>query len=338
MKRNLLFLVIFIPLYSIAQRSANVGVGSGIVNYIGDLGNEKNFPYSSMSPGVQITFRDFLNNPSYSGTLYKPLSMELRFSWHRLQYDETEPLHGKQGMELRNYLRGIGFRNDLFGAAVNFTYTFYQNQFIPLYKQGIAFYIMAGAGVYYGRPKADLFNGDIDISNRYYFWNDGTIHDVAQSSGKQGNIIEKDGVYETDLIDWRTEGQGINLEGSRNAVYSTTNIGIPMGGGVRYGLNRNITFSAEFNYYYFLTDYLDDVSGRYATYEELHAAFPDARQFELARYISDPTGRGTDGTLSPRTSPRGNPGLKDSFTFVSFEISYLLTIKPKEIYGQTVRR
>jgi hypothetical protein len=95
-----------------------------------------------------------------------------------------------------------------------------------------------------------------------------------------------------------------------------------------------LTFSAEFNYYYLITDYVDDVSGRYATYEELRAAFPDDATFELAKYISDPTGRGTNGFIGPVTSPRGNPSKNDSFTYVSLEAAWKFYYKKKGIYGQ----
>ena len=70
---------------------------------------------------MQITLRNFLNNPERSHILNKPFSLELRLSWHRLQYDETKSIGNRRGTELRNYLRGIGFRNDLFGTMVNFT-------------------------------------------------------------------------------------------------------------------------------------------------------------------------------------------------------------------------
>src|SRR5438067_615459 len=115
--------------------------------------------------------------------------------------------------------------------------------------------------------------GDINIANRYYFWTDGTIHDVSQYSGTgaKGNIIQKDGVYETNLNDWKTEGQGYSSETKHKKEYSLTNVGFPFGIGLRYGYNRNITVSAELDYYYFLTDFLDDASDRYATYEELSA-------------------------------------------------------------------
>src|SRR5215207_838739 len=118
-KRIPLLLLLCLSTLSYGQRTADIAYSSGIVHYIGDLANEKNFPFSSSNIGMQLTIRDFLNNPEKSHSLYKPFGVELRFSWHRLQYDETKPLDGKAGMKLRNYLRGIGFRNDLFGTMVN---------------------------------------------------------------------------------------------------------------------------------------------------------------------------------------------------------------------------
>ena len=94
-----------------AQRFADVALSGGVKNYIGELGNEKNFPLSSANFGSSITLRNFLNNPRRSGTYQRAFDMQVRFSWHRLQYDETNSIGGKQGDELRNYLRGIGLRN-----------------------------------------------------------------------------------------------------------------------------------------------------------------------------------------------------------------------------------
>src|SRR5437868_3636811 len=99
MKKNLLLLILsFLVLLKVsAQRTSDVGFASGVVNYVGDLGNERYFPISSANPGYQITFRNFLNNPAQSGAQYKPLSLELRFSWHRLQYDETDAIGSMKG-------------------------------------------------------------------------------------------------------------------------------------------------------------------------------------------------------------------------------------------------
>jgi hypothetical protein len=332
MKKILLLCILSFFLLNVsAQRTSDVGFASGVVNYVGDLGNERYFPISSASRGYQITFRNFLNNPALSGAQYKPLSLELRFSWHRLQYDETDAIGSLKGNHLRNYLRGLNFRNDLIGATVNFTYTFYHNKYVPLNKQKFCYFLLAGVGVFHGTPRADLFHGSADMKNRYYAWSDGTLRDAPENS-RSANVIKKDGDYETDLRSWMTEGQGYNPEVNGKKPYSLTNIGFPIGFGIRYGLSKKVTCSAEFDYYYFLTDYLDDVSGRYASYDELKTTFTDPQKFEIAKYISDPTGFGTDQTTGVGTSPRGNPKKNDSYTFISLEVSYKLLLKKKGLW------
>ncbi|MEO0311554.1 MAG: hypothetical protein RIQ89_1211 [Bacteroidota bacterium] len=338
-KLILLFSCFFIVLLSKSQRSIDLGIGGGVVNYVGDLGNEKQFTYSSANSGFQITLRDFLNNPERSRVLYRPLSLMVKFTWQRLQYDETKPIGAREGSELRNYLRGISFRNDLIGMQTCASYTFYKNKNRSINKQKFVYYVFGGVGVFYGQPKADLFNGDINIDNRYHFWPDGTVRNNPYVDARsQGDIIKKDGIYETDLRNWRTEGQGGSGEVKSSKPYNYMNIGFPMGVGIRYGISKNITLTAEGSFYYFLTDYLDDVSNRYATYDEINAAFAgDPTRQELAKYISDPTGRGTNGYLGPITSRRGNPNKPDSFTYISLELSYKLPLSPKSIFGTIAR-
>ncbi len=330
-KFSLLFFLICSAV--MAQRTANIGFSGGVTHYCGDLANEEVFPFSSASPGMAITIRDFLNNPMKSGTRYSNFDMQLRFSWHRLQYDETTPIGDMKGTDLRNYRRGLNFRNDLIGTEVDFTYNIYPNLFSPLHKQKYSIFFQAGIGVFYGQPKADLFRGNQSIENRYFAWNDGTLRDQAENAQGIGNVVERDGEYETDLRNWNTEGQGYSQESHSTSPYSNFNIGIPLGGGFRYFYNKELTFSAEFNYYYFFTDYLDDVSTRYATNEELKAANADPVNYQLAKYISDPSGQGTTGFVES-SSKRGNPKQKDSFSYISLEVSYKIAWKKKGVYGQ----
>jgi len=333
MNRILLLLFIcFFTYEASAQRTAVISSSLGVVHYVGDLANEKYFPFSSANVGSAITIRDFLNNPKKTGTKFPIFDAQLRFSWHRLQYDETAPLGGNAGNELRNYKRGLSFRNDLFGIETDFTYNFYINQFAPLSKLKMSFFLLGGVGMFYGEPKADLFYGNATPSNRYYFWNDGTVHNGPEN-GRGSQEIQRDGIYETNLRDWHTEGQGYSPEGKHFNTYSNFNIGFPVGGGMRYFYNKYLTFSAEVNYYFFITDYLDDVSDVYATYDELNAMFTDPAQNEMARYISDPSGKGTNGNLTT-ASRRGNPAMMDAFSYISIEAAYKFTWKKKGIYGQ----
>jgi len=320
----------------LAQRAIDIGLSGGITDFFGDLGNETGrIPYTSTNMGFAITARNFLNNPQKSGMQYKPLSVEARVSFHRIGYDESSAIGDRSGAQLRNYFRGINFRNDVIGASGHISYTIYPNKYRSLHKQGFCFFGFAGVGAFYSNPKADLFRGSIDLANRYYAWTDGTLRDAPQKSG-HGNVVKRDGVYETTLSDWRTEGQGDNSETGKRPMYKKINIGFPVGFGTRYGVSRTITLSAEVAFYYFLTDYLDDVSSRYATTSEIVRNFPDdpVKQ-QLAAYISDPTGRGTDGTLlTPPTSRRGNPKYSDLYTYISLEVAYRFQLSQKEIFGR----
>ncbi len=331
MRKQLLLVLVFLSgtPFLFAQKSFELGFSGGITNYFGDLGNEAWFQAASTQPGATVTIRNFLGGSKYTGNLYRPISLEVRLSWNRLQYDETEPIDGRDGYELRNYGRGISFRNDLFGLATLVTYTIYSNPKMPLYNQQAALFLFTGAGVYYGQPKADLFRGDIDMNNKYFYWPDGTVRDAEyEGTGSAGNIIQKDGDYETNLSEWYTEGGIKNGEGEKVSPYSLWHVGIPFGLGVRYGISKKITLSTEFGYYYFFTDFLDDVSDAYPTYDEINRNFPnDPIKQELALYISDPTGKGTTGYPGPATSPRGNPGKNDGFSYVSLELAYKFELR-----------
>lgn len=310
-----------------AQRNIEIGVAQGVTGYYGDLGNiDGNMQWNSIRPGMSITIRDFLNNKKRYIT--RSLTTEARISWFRTGYEERDPIAGMEYSELRNYKRGLGFRNDLVGASGHLVLNAYKEPYQALFTQRLFMYFQIGLGVYYGRPKADLFRGEADPSNRYYFWDDGTVRDAPVGT-PNANEIERDGKYETDLYQWVTEGGAGAGEASRRYRISPWHVAMPMGFGVRYMVTRQMSVGMEFQYIMFTDDHIDDVSDRYATYDEIANAYPnDARRQAMARYISDPTGQGSDGTQGIFTSRRGNPGLLDAISFLNFEVSYKFKRKP----------
>jgi hypothetical protein len=327
----LIFCLSGITLYSGAQ-TLNLGVATGITNYFGDLGNDEFFQGSSTSPGAAITVRNIIQPNKINGMAYSKVNLEARLSWHRIAYDETAPIGPRRGSpELRNYNRGLSFRTDVVGFSSHVSYTFYPNRKLPLHRQHAAMYVFAGLGIYHARPKADLFNGDISMDNKYYFWKDGYVHNMPESSG-QGEIIEKDGKYETDLMDWHTEGQGFSGENYTKQNYNPWHVGVPMGFGFRYGLNKKLSLSFEFGYIKFFSDYLDDVSDAYPTYDQINQMYPnDPTKQQLAIYIADPTGLGNAGETSSSKTPRGNPKISDSYSFINVEISYNIRWHPERL-------
>lgn len=310
-----------------AQRNLEIGVAAGVTNYYGDLGNiDGPMQWNSTRPGVCITFRDFLNNPKRYVT--RSLTAEARLSWFRMGYDERDQISGMELSDLKNYKRGLSFRNDLFGASGHLVLNAYREPYTPLFQQRFFMYFHVGLGVYYGRPKADLFHGEIDPGNKYYFWDDGTVRDAPRGS-PTSNVIQRDGKYETDLYEWQTEGGDGAGEANRTYRVSPWHIAVPLGVGVRYMVTKQVSVGMEFSYLMFTDDMLDDVSDRYATYDEIDAAYPgDPTRQDLARYISDPSGWGTDGTTGVKTSRRGNPGLLDNFSYFNLEVSYKFKRKP----------
>jgi hypothetical protein len=328
MARTLLLPALLLAvLPALAQRHIEVGIAPGTTHFHGDLGNFKGaVQWNSFRSGMQITVRDFLNNPKRYVT--RAVSPEFRMGWLRVGYDETAMVPGRAVNELRNYRRGLSFRNDLVGASGHLVLNAYREPYQPLFQQRFFMYFHVGVGVYYGRPKADLFLGDMDIANRYHFWSDGTVRNAPPGT-PDAQVIEKDGVYETDLYSWMTESGRIGSEGRAMKDPSPWHVAVPMGFGIRYMVTKQISVGAEFSYYMFTSDRVDDVSDRYATYAEIEAAYPnDPVRQELARYISDPTGLGTNGTESIITSPRGNPGLLDAVSFINLEVSYKFKRKP----------
>lgn len=310
-----------------AQRNLDVGVQVGVDHFSGDLGNWTGpVQWNGIRPAMSITFRDYLNNPKRYIT--RALTTETRLGWYRLGYNELAPTGGKAGREMRNYGRGLNFRNDLFGISQHLVLNMYREPFQPLYQQKFFAFSFIGIGLFYGRPKADLFRGEADLANRYYAWADGTIRDKPRGEA-DANITGMDGVYETDLYSWITEGTGGGREGHALTKAPTPwNIGVPMGFGVRYMFTKQLSVGMELSYYLFFTDMLDGVSDRYATYAELAAAYPDSTQQMMARYISDPTGWGTNGEEGLYTSRRGNPGLKDSFSYLNVEVCWKFKRRP----------
>lgn len=310
-----------------AQRHLDIGLQLGVDHFSGDLGNWKGpVQWNGIRPAMSITFRDYLNNPKRYIT--RALTTETRLSWHRLGYNELAPTGGKAGVEMRNYRRGLNFRNDLFGISQHLVLNMYREPFQPLYQQRFFAFSFVGIGLFHGRPKADLFNGPAHLDNRYHAWADGTIRDKPRGE-PDAQVIGQDGTYETDLYSWITEGTGGGREGAAlSKPPSPWHVGVPVGFGVRYIITREMSVGMEFSYYMFFTDMLDAVSDRYATYAEIGQAYPDSATQYMARYISDPTGWGTNGKESLYTSRRGNPGLPDSFSYLSVEVCWKFKRSP----------
>lgn len=115
-----------------------------------------------------------------------------------------------------------------------------------------------------------------------------------------------------------TEGEGF-LPGVKN--YNLTQMGIPIGAGVKLSLSDNISVGVEIGIRKLFTDYLDDVSTKYVD-ESLLLANRGPEAVELAY-------RGNElknGILQypPAGQKRGSPKAKDMYYFTLATLSFRL--------------
>lgn len=114
-----------------------------------------------------------------------------------------------------------------------------------------------------------------------------------------------------------TEGQGI---AGFAAKYSLVTVAVPFGGGLILTLNEKLSLMGEAYIHMTNSDYLDDVSTNYVSFDELAAG-----NGNIAARLGDRTPEYFNSTEpSTRTtgSMRGSPGVKDYFFLTNISLVY----------------
>jgi len=114
-----------------------------------------------------------------------------------------------------------------------------------------------------------------------------------------------------------TEGQ--NLPGSSLKPYSLVQLSIPIGIAFKYSLGNFWNLGLEIGLHKTFTDYLDDVSGTYANYDQLKGN--KALSAELANRTADGTGNPNFNPNSMNGGTRGNPNRNDTYIFAGFTLT-----------------
>jgi len=176
--------------------------------------------------------------------------------------------------------------------------------------------------------RTDIYEAAIQLE--YYFFN---LRDISRVSnaridfgtyffvGGGAALFNPKASYEgewADLRPLRTEGQ--------EKEYESYTIVVPMGLGINFTFDRKIKLGLEFGYRFTNTDYLDDISGRYADPEDL--AFNNARTQNIANRSEEAFARGDsrlDGLTMRNFAPsakRGNPETMDGYMLGQISLSY----------------
>ena len=117
-----------------------------------------------------------------------------------------------------------------------------------------------------------------------------------------------------DLRSLGTEGQNIDSVGRK--PYKKYNFAAIFGIGFKYSLSKRFGLSAEWNMHRTFTDYLDDVSKTYYSY--------DKNTTPLEKEFSDPTHSHKAG------EQRGNSGTKDWFSVANISVTYKIEFNNKK--------
>ena len=159
-----------------------------------------------------------------------------------------------------------------------------------------------------------MINSSVTRANFYVFGG----FNVYNFNSQGRSVI--DSVGWVSLKDITTEGQGLsNYYNTKE--FRSTQIGIPLGLGVRWTLDKYTRFAAEAGYRILFTDYLDDVSGNYvnpdvigSVHGQQAAEFVD-RKRQLHPWLK-PNALGT---------ARGNSnGLNDGYLFIGMSVSRVI--------------
>ena len=122
-----------------------------------------------------------------------------------------------------------------------------------------------------------------------------------------------------DLQPLGTEGQGTTFYPD-SKKYSLTTAAIPFGIGIKANISKNFTVGLEWGMRYTFTDYLDDVSGTYASPNVV-----GAERGEIARELAN---RSNIDNEEIEGRQRGNSTTNDWYSFALISVSFNIKARP----------
>lgn len=197
---------------------ANVHGGIGLMNYLGDVRDRSNTTVHRVGNRAGYNF-------GIGGNVTNYLEVNV------------DVLMGKLNGNENNYGEHRNFEAKVFTAGASLTYNF--KNFIRDPK-GITPFISVGVSYSDYNLYADLQDGD---GNVYYYWDDGLIRNVDQSSPATDDIkiIERDYKYETRLNE-----------------FPITAVAIPIGAGIDFNASRKFAVRLGAHYYFTTSDKIDN--------------------------------------------------------------------------------
>lgn len=269
--------------------------------------------FSQIKPGISGHFQ----------YRYGPrIGLKAELLYGRLTGDDFTSANPSDAQALSRYIRNLSFRNDILDLSIMSQIYLFKNYLDYGQRKFFNFYINGGFSIFYHNPKGRV--PDFKITGERF--------------PNSGDWVA--------LRPLGTEGQFSQYYD--NKPYSNVQFSVPFGGGFVFRLTDQLDFTFEINYRILLTDYIDDVSGKYvdlgALDNDIAKSFSDRSREEYSmmtgkerdyeqilsntefyNYISRYDGNrytvfkgyGQDGALRGGSS-------KDTYLVTSFKISYIL--------------
>lgn len=225
--------------------------------------------------------------------------------------------------DLTQFLFPKKVSNGVIGVTAN-----YELRDQIMIRGGLSYTVVGGADRY--NTKADLVARnlsfetaitELSVLGEYYFQN--LYRNRVSPYVFGGLAVYRFNPYAYDASGQRvflkplsTEGQGIN---GYPKPYSLTQPAIPFGAGVKYAVNNNLRIGIEIGFRKLFTDYLDDVSGYYASESDLLAA--KGPQSVDMSYRGDDVPSGSF-IYPSKGAQRGSPKYNDIYYFTGIHLTY----------------
>lgn len=193
-------------------------LGAGLFSYRGDVGFIKDL---GTTENLQPAF-----NAGAEYKLHSSFGLGINLGYGSLVKNE------KNGKTNRN------FKTNLITAGVQATFHF-ANGFILAEDYPIDPFISLGFDVLSFNPKTDIVDAD---GNSYFYWQDGSIRDVAQNSIQSSTHLTRDYDYETD----------IEIDGESNIAF-----GFPVAAGFNFLITPYLKTQLKQSVSFTSTDFLD---------------------------------------------------------------------------------
>ena len=310
MRKLVIFLFVFLPFVSLAQRFKGyryeLVFAGGMSNFLGELGGASQFgTHMFRDIDIRATRFDLTTGLRYKFNDYYALRANLTYAAMRGDDRWTTE-------SFRHY-RNLNFWSPIWEFSVNFEASYMKEMRGRRYRmKGVKGrrgyelfpYIYAGLGVFHYEPRGYWDTTNVD--NGY-----------KAPSGKQWIRLRK----------LHTEGQ-TNRKGSIPGVlsrkqYSGFSICIPVGFGFKYILDRRWIMALDYGVRYTFTDYIDDVSTTYIDPAILARQFSGSAAAQNAINMSDRTNKKYI-TITGPGAQRGDPRFNDAYLFVNLTFSYKL--------------